>query len=646
MIDAPVALRDDNGSTGAIIGSDVDVPLEDASFLRAVLEAVPAFIVRLDPDQRISYINHLRGGVTLQQVLGRPVREFIAPEDFERWQIAVQQALHTGERSSYLARGSRAVTANGAAYYEGHAVPIDNGDGRRGVCIVATDVSEHVARAQALQESEEKLRVALEATGLGLWTWDIANDRAEWDQQMIDMMGCEPLLPDAYIARVVHEDDRARMLSDLSEARKGRPTFLEHRIVRPDGQVRWMLPCGRVTKDEHGHVVRITGGTLDVTTQRLVDERLREAQKMDAVGNLTAGVAHNFNNMLAVIVPSLELAQRNADADQRRLFEDATHAARRATELVTQLMKFAGQRRALRVAPHDLAHVLQRAVSMCQRTFERQVQIEMAIDPGCAKVACDPMAIEQVVVNLLINARHAVIETGRIESRIVVEMSEVETTRPDAPTGASERFVRIRVQDNGVGMTDAVKQRLFEPFFTTKRYGQGTGLGLATSYGIVRDHGGFITLESQPDLGTMATILLMPAPEASAQVVDEPPCVPEVRPGTILVVDDEPAVRRVVELLLAERGHDVQVASDGESAVAALDAGLVPDLILLDRSMPGWPTKLTLGEIRKRVGRTPIVFFTGQDVNADECLEVQDVLYKPLATDELVRQVERWLAQR
>lgn len=493
--------------TAAVIASDASVPVEDASFLRAVLEAIPAFVVRLDAEQRIQYINHLRTGVTLKQTIGRPAREFVAPEDFERFQAAVERALLTGEPCSYLARGSHAVTRGGAAYYESHAVPIDNGDGGRAVCIIATDVSEHVARADALADSEEKLRIAVEATGIGLFTWDAAADRLECNQRFVDMVGCAPASSSEYMARVVHPEDRARLSGARDAATAGKPIFPEHRIVRPDGEVRWMLPFGSVAKVGSGGA-RLTGGMLDVTARRLTEEHLRKAQKLDAVGSLTAGIAHNFNNMLAVIVPALELSEKSAAPERRDMIADAVHAARRATELVAQLMTFAGQGRASSVTPHDLAPVIERAVSMCRRSFPDNVRIDMSIDPDAHIVACDPMAIEQVVVNLLINARDALADAVGVEPRIAVELSEVDASPPDASNLGLVRYVRITVCDNGVGMSEAVKQRLLEPFFTTKGPGRGTGLGLATSYGVVREHGGFITFESCRGSGTTAAVFL------------------------------------------------------------------------------------------------------------------------------------------
>jgi CheY-like chemotaxis protein len=350
--------------------------------------------------------------------------------------------------------------------------------------------------------------------------------------------------------------------------------------------------------------------------------------------------------MLAVIVPAHELAARDAGSAENQVYLDAAQAARRATELVSQLMLFAGQRRASSSTAHDLGALVERTVSMCKRTFERQLQIDSVIDLGAARVVCDPVAIEQVVVNLLINARDALAATERIDPKISVELSEVTATRPEGGRNGSGRYVRIRIEDNGAGMSDGVKQRLFEPFFTTKEPGKGTGLGLATSYGIVRDHGGFIAVDSQVGRGTTAEVFLPVATDLAAHEGEQAPAFATApRRSTILVIDDEPAVRRVADLLLGERGHEVALAADGQAAVAKLDAGLQPDLILLDRSMPGWPVKLTLAEIRKRRADVPVVFFTGQDVTPEERAAVQDVLYKPLSMEELVRSVEKWLTR-
>jgi two-component system cell cycle sensor histidine kinase/response regulator CckA len=511
-----VNLERENG----IVASAAGLPLGDAAFLRAVLEAIPAFVVRVDPEQRISYINHLRGGLTLEQVMGRPVREFIAPDDFEAYERALERAFHTGKPSTYMAKGVHSVTDAGLASYACEVVPIDHGDGRRAACIVATDV----------------------------------------------------------------------------------------------------------------------------TDRRITEERLRNAQKLDTVGSLTAGVAHNFNNMLAVILPVLEASHGSAMSPLKELTEDALHAARRARDLVWQLMTFAGQQRRTS-SPQDPSSIVERAVSMCRRTFERQVHIDAGLVEAGSRIVCDPTSIEQMLVNLLINARDAVTDAERDAPCITVDLSDDCELPDDAPEPQDGRsYVRIRIRDNGMGMTDAVKQRVFEPFFTTKAPGTGTGLGLATSYVIARDHGGFITLESEYGIGTTFSVFLPSAlGEGDVSRSSPPPSARTLRLGKILLIEDEAAVRRVAYSLLRARGHEVRTADDGEMAVQILDSGFVPNLVLLDRSLPGWSAATTLLELRKRVGPTPVLLFTGRAPTDEERKEVQGVLTKPLSTDELLHSVERWL---
>jgi two-component system, cell cycle sensor histidine kinase and response regulator CckA len=614
---------------------------DDAAFLRGVLDGVPAFVVLIDPALRMRYINRLQPGYSLEEVLGRSIEDFTAPEQHAVQRKAVEDALRTGESQTFLIRGDGGQGRT--AHYESRAVPVNDSHGRRAVCIIALEVTEHVARAEALKQSEEKLRLAVDATGIGLWTYDIPHNRVEWSARMHEIMGrAEPVNLRDYVS-LVHPDDRARIEHQELNLQGGSIDFLAHRIVRGDGEVRWLVPTGRVQQDEHGRPLRIMGGTLDVTAQQRVEEHLRHAQKMDAVGALTAGVAHNFNNMLAVIMPALEIAVRTGDDAHRKLYSDAAHASRRAAELVAQLMTFAGQRRSSAPESVHLAPIILRAISMCEQTFSPHLDIDSAIDGGCAPVRCDAAAIEQVVVNLLINARDAITTAERDRPRLRMELAEVSATPPGRTPAPERRYVRISVRDNGVGMSAEVKRHLFEPFFTTKGPGRGTGLGLATSYAIVRDQDGFITVDSTEGVGTSLEIHL---PLAEHRPDTQHPAsadVPSARSGVVLIVDDEPAVLGAMAGVLRGHGHVVMTASDGRAAVALLDAGQTPELVLLDRAMPGWPVRTVLAELRKRIPEVPILFFTGHDVGDDDRSLVQGVLHKPASIDELLATVERWL---
>jgi PAS domain S-box-containing protein len=615
-------------------------PYDDAAFLRMMLESVPAFVVLLDAELRVRYINRLQPGFKLQDVLGRPTFDFIEPRYHELHRAAIDEARRTGKVTSYTVRGDGGEGR--VAYYESRLVPLSVPTAQAAICVIALEVTEHVARGEALRESEEKLRLAVSATGIGLWSWDLARDKVEWNERMHEIIGCDQVTsPADYMKKLVHPDDRPLLEREIRLMRAGVPEYPAHRIVRPrDGSVRWVMAFGGSRRNESEPAEHLTGAMIDITGQRQLEEHLRAVQKMDAIGALTAGVAHNFNNMLAVIIPAVELALRTVKGNEQRLLAEAAHAAHRAADLVAQLMTFAGQRKPADRGAIHVSDVIERAVSMCQRAFDRQIEIAVTFEGVLPRVHGDAAGLEQVLVNALINARDAIVSAQPANPRIVVRCSTVHTS---LPPHAPREHVRIAIEDIGIGMSDAVIGRLFEPFFTTKEPGKGTGLGLATSYAIVREHGGFISYESEERVGTTCEVFL----PCSGSEPAPPPSVPQLdglrRRGRILVIDDEPAVRSVVSEALALDGHETLLAANGQEALARLEQEPAPDLILFDRSMPGWGPMRTLAEIRKRVPAVPVLFFTGENVPADERARVQGVLQKPLALGELSETVQRWL---
>jgi two-component system cell cycle sensor histidine kinase/response regulator CckA len=628
-------------STLAAGADSVLSPYDDAAFLRMMLASVPAFVVLLDAELMIRYINRLQPGFKLEDVLGRSTFDFIEPRHHELHRAAIEEAWRTGRVTSYTTiRGDGGEGR--VAYYDQRLVPLGEPGSRTSLCVIALDVTDHVERGEALRESEEKLRLAVSATGIGLWSWEIASDKIEWNDRMHEITGsAEVTSPASYLERLVHPEDRARLEREIKLIQSGVPEYPAHRIIRPsDGRLRWVMAFGAQQHPGAQHE-RMTGAMVDVTGQRQLEEHLRAVQKMDAIGALTAGVAHNFNNMLAVIIPAVELALRTINGTEHRLLSEAAHAAHRAADLVAQLMTFAGQRKAAERGPIDVADVVERAVSMCQRAFDRQIEIAVVLDGGLPRVQGEAAGLEQVLVNALINARDAIASAQPASARIVVRCSRVHTS---LPPGMPREHVRIAIEDNGIGMSDAVIGRLFEPFFTTKEPGKGTGLGLATSYAIVREHGGFISYSSEERVGTTCEVFLPCAgsePPVHASPLPRDDGVK--RRGRIMVIDDEPAIRSVVRDALALDGHESVLAADGQEAIERLESAPLPDLILFDRSMPGRGPLHTLAEIRKRAPSVPVLFFTGESVPVTERALVQGVLQKPLALSELAETVQRWL---
>lgn len=368
---------------------------------------------------------------------------------------------------------------------------------------------------------------------------------------------------------------------------------LEHRIVRKDGTVRWVRNTLVPRFDQSGALVAYDGLVQDVTERRALQEQLLQAQKMEGIGRLAGGVAHDFNNLLTVILGYVEVARLDlpenlaADHALRSDLDEIGAAGDRAATLTRQLLAFASKQI---VAPVrlDLSALVADLLKMLRPLIGENIAVETALDPEIGTIEADPGQIQQLLVNLAVNARDAMPEGGRliIETAMEDVMEAFAATHPGARAGS---HVRLSVTDSGSGMSDEVRSHLFEPFFTTKERGKGTGFGLATCHGIVRQMGGHIRVFSEPGSGTTFRIFLPrvggPAviPSAAAPISPAP-----TGTETILVVEDEPVVLRLAAFGLRAQGYTVIEASDGVEALEI--AGRVApelDLVISDVIMPG-----------------------------------------------------------
>jgi two-component system cell cycle sensor histidine kinase/response regulator CckA len=366
------------------------------------------------------------------------------------------------------------------------------------------------------------------------------------------------------------------------------------------------------------------------------------------VGQLTAGVAHNFNNLLMAMTANLELARRVAGVEAAPRLRDCEDAALRAADLVRQLMTFAGRNRA---APAKqvvaVAERIGRTVDFFRTTLDRRIALDERHEPGLhARV--DASQLEQAVLNIVINARDALDGPGVRDPRIRITVQGV-------PAGARELrgregdHVRIRVSDNGPGMDAATAARVFEPFFTTKEVGKGTGLGLATTHAMVQEHGGFVTCESEPGHGTTFDVYL---PRVPGETRDESMASGRAAAGEetrasaggqgtlIMVVDDEPGLRTAMAGMLAAAGYRVECAGSGPEALERLADPAVAskvELVLLDVSMPGLSGRGLRAQVLAAAPRARVVYCTGfatEDVDVDDM-----VLEKPMSFQRLLESV-------
>ena len=393
----------------------------------------------------------------------------------------------------------------------------DSQDRILGVTGVATDVTERTRVESALRESEERLRLALGAAQMGVWEWDAATNKSTWDDNLFRIMGMDPKSfhgSAEELASLIHPEDRSKFLeAKRRTGHTGEFYFLEFRVNRPDGRMVWISDQGQAERSASGEIVKLRGVARDVSQHRELQDRLYRGQKMEALGQLAVGIAHDFNNILTIIKGHVELLQGRvaSGSPEERDARTISQAADRAAGITRQLLAF-GRKQVLQVRTLDLRSVVSGMSPLLRPLIGARIELRLALGEEPLWVQADDSQIEQVVLNLMINARDAMPNGGSVTlgaDRWNVDASR-KGSHPEMPEG---QYVRITVRDNGIGMNAETQARIFEPFFTTKEQGKGTGLGLATVYGIVKQSGGWIWVTSAPGQGTTFEVMF---PEAAA----------------------------------------------------------------------------------------------------------------------------------
>jgi two-component system cell cycle sensor histidine kinase/response regulator CckA len=519
-----------------------------------------------------------------------------------------------------------------------------------GASSIKRDVTERKQAAEALLRSQERLRLALKAARMGTWQWDVASNTLAWDEQLHELYGMEPgqqvTQYEDFIGRV-HQDDRSIVAASVQRALEGGGGLdYEFRIVLPDGRVRWLADHGRVVRDQRGNPLSMTGVCLDTTDRKLMEERLRQAQRMDSVGQLAGGIAHEANNMMSVVLGCADYVLQRTDlpGPVREDVDQIWKAAKRTAGITQQLLAFS-RRQVLQPQVLDLNATVRDLESILSRTLGETRGLRMHLAPDLAAVRADPGQLEQVLINLTLNARDAMPGQGRltIETMNVV-LDEAYVAGKSVESLLPGDYAALVVSDTGKGMDRATLQRVFEPFFTTKGVGEGTGLGLSTVYGIVKQSGGFIWVYSEPDLGTTFK-LYFPVVTTAPHPTDLRGSAPAARDDeTVLVVEDEAMVRGIMARTLRDCGYNVLEAANGRAALEILEAetGRI-NLIVADVVMPDLGGREMAARLAQRWPEVPVLFtsgYTGLDVVRRGLLEEdREFLQKPLAPEALARKV-------
>ena len=504
------------------------------------------------------------------------------------------------------------------------------------------------------REAEDRMRFALEVSKVGVWQTEVMPDgdqRVYWSETLEKMHG---LKPGEFGGRIddflncLHRDDRAPVTGKILQAQaERRDVEIEYRTVWPDGTERRLATTGHYTFNASGAFVRGAGVTIDVTDQRSLEEQLRQAQKMEAIGQLAGGIAHDFNNMLTAILGNAQfLADGLPPGDQRRAdVDEITKAATRASTLTQQLLAFS-RKQILAPKVLHLGDVVAQVTPMLRRLLGETIDLRTTMgDRNDTKA--DAGQLSQVVMNLAVNARDAMENGGSL----LIETSDVTIDAADAknhPGMIAGDFVLMTVTDSGHGMDTATQKRIFEPFFTTKATGKGTGLGLATVYGIIKQSGGYIYVYSEPGGGTTFKIFLPRTLDAPAFDAAEPSQSAPRGTEAILVVEDEQLVREFAAKVLTRLGYQVHTVSSPVDAITyATMARAALDLIVSDVVLPEMSGPAMAAELRRRRLNPHIIYMSGYTddslIREGGVAHGHPIVQKPFTSDALAYAVRRAL---
>ncbi len=637
--------RDETGAVAQVVISFSDVSIAQAALrvseatYDSVFRSMSEGLVIHNPDGTIKAANAAAGrvlGLTVEQLTGRAATDSrwrLAREDdtpLAPGDIPSEVALRTGQPagpvvlSVHRPDGSR-------AWLEVRADPLreQGEDTIRGVVATFTDITHARTTQLALEASRMQTQRVLDAVPGIVFQY---RHRSESDSRLIfvagrirEVLGMEPSEVREN-ANVLFErltpSQQALLREAIAQVIVTRGPF-QHEICfeHVDGGVRWMRLFG--VPDAGADGIFYTGVMLDITAERQMADALRTRQRREAMGDMAAGIAHNFNNMLAVVLPNLQMAQEDATGELAALVSDAERAARSAADLVRRMLAL-GRGDPPDPGTHvDLVPIVREALHICRQTFDRGIAISESIRVPRAMVRASASDMQQVVLNLCLNARDAMIGVRAPALSVSLEAD-----------GA--KAILLTVRDTGAGMSEETLRRIGEPFFTTKQPGRGTGLGLASAFHTISEAGGTWSVMSNAGGGTTFSVQL---PMADLVEPVGPRAVTAAQAplhGCVLIVDDEPMVRTVLARQVARLGMSAVVAESAEDALIRLRAGL-DDLraIVLDLSMPGMSGTEALPHLRALTPATPIIALSGYVPEAADLDLASAVLTKPLGQHQL-----------
>ncbi len=496
------------------------------------------------------------------------------------------------------------------------------------------------------EQIQERLTLAQQAGKIGTFEWQIQSDHITWTVELEALYGLAPgSFEGSYAAwmQTLHPDDRPNVEQELWQTvEQGRGLDIEFRIFNPSGEVRWIAVKSSLFHNPVDQSTRLIGIHMDITEKKQLEAQFLRAQRLESLGTLASGIAHDLNNILTPILAGVQLLPLRLpqiDDQSQRMLTMMEASAKRGAELIKQILSFARGVEGKRVSL-QINHLIVEIRRIIQQTLPKSIEIETDLSHDLWTVSGDATQLHQVLMNLCVNARDAMPQGGTLQITAENRLLDQQDARIhiDARAGA---YVIVTVADTGIGMAPDVLHRIFDPFFTTKEIGQGTGLGLSAVLGIVKSHGGFVDVRSEVNQGSQFKVYL-PASQSSAMPPEQEQMPSKGQQELILVVDDEVAICDIIRLTLETHDYQVIVATDGIEAIARF-AEHKDQLcgVLLDMMMPSLDGLTTITVLRQLNPTVPIIAISGLNsteiVAQTERMGLQGFLPKPFTTQELLQ---------
>lgn len=613
------------------------------------------------PRHPIVYVNpafRLLTGYTESDLLGQTMAILAGPETNRTALDKLAVALQDGRAGRICLRHYR---KNGTPFWNELTLsPVKDRTGRvTSVVWVMADVTSRRQEERALRESEERFDLAVQAAQAGIFEHDHHSDMLYWSPRLREMYGVssdEPASLQRYV-ELIHRNDRDRVLQALHQAHdpSGDGRFqVEHQLVRPDGSIRHLSLRALTWFDEESAArlpSRTFGMVIDVTDRKITEASRRETSKMEAIGTLAGGIAHEFNNSLTAVLGFSQLALLLVPADSKayRHIEQVVAAGQKSRELVHQLLTFSQQSGQVR-RPLSLYLLVRESLKLLRPTIPSWIEFKAHISRSVSLVSADATQMHQLLLNLVENAVHAMHRTG---GTLDIHLEDKEFSSDQVMSHgriAAGSYTCLSVQDSGEGMDQDVANRAFEPFFTTKPLGEGRGMGLPVVHGIVSAHGGTVLVKSHPGLGTTVSVYL-PILPASSSPVPPPEELPPHGHECILFVDDEESLARFGGEMLESLGYYPVVRTSAMAAWEAFQAAPQRvDLLIADQSMPGMTGDRLIQRCLRIRPDLPVILCTGSEQQLSEedarSQGIAEFILKPLMLNDLAHTIRRVLDRR